>query len=130
MDQPRQTDRRDFIKLAGAATAITALGVPRVFGAAGNNHKLQIALIGCGGRGTGAVVDALLTVVDNRKPDRYGPSGRLLPPVAGIEIDTGCCRQVFVAADIVRVRIRPRQGPVLYHGSRWVAGTNRYAAIQ
>jgi hypothetical protein len=59
MDQPRQTDRRDFIKLAGAATAITVLGVPRVFGAAGNNHKLQIALIGCGGRGTGAVVDAL-----------------------------------------------------------------------
>jgi predicted dehydrogenase len=55
------TDRRDFIKFAGAgaATALSALAVPRVFGAAGANHQLQIALIGCGGRGTGAVVDAL-----------------------------------------------------------------------
>src|SRR4051812_34793830 len=55
----RGSDRRDFIKLAGAATAVAALGAPRVFGQAGNNHQLQIALIGCGGRGTGAVVDAL-----------------------------------------------------------------------
>src|SRR5262249_37481291 len=54
-----QTDRREFIKLAGAATALSALTVPRVFAQAGNNHNLQIALIGCGGRGTGAVVDAL-----------------------------------------------------------------------
>jgi hypothetical protein len=55
------SDRRDFIKFAGAgaATALSALTAPRVFGAAGNNHQLQIALIGCGGRGTGAVVDAL-----------------------------------------------------------------------
>jgi predicted dehydrogenase len=53
------TDRRDFIKLAGAATALSAITVPRVFGKAGIDHKLQIALIGCGGRGTGAVADAL-----------------------------------------------------------------------
>jgi predicted dehydrogenase len=57
--QHRQTDRRQFIKYAGAATALSALSMPRVFGQAGINHKLQIALIGCGGRGTGAVVDAL-----------------------------------------------------------------------
>src|ERR1700704_5114037 len=59
MNQQRQTDRREFIKYAGAATALTALTVPRVFGDAGVGHSLQIALIGCGGRGTGAVVDAL-----------------------------------------------------------------------
>jgi predicted dehydrogenase len=59
MDQQRQTDRREFIKYAGAATALTALTVPRVFGQAGVGHTLQIALIGCGGRGTGAVADAL-----------------------------------------------------------------------
>jgi predicted dehydrogenase len=53
------TDRRDFIKYAGAATALSALTVPRVFGQAGVGHTLQIVLIGCGGRGTGAVVDAL-----------------------------------------------------------------------
>ena len=57
--QQHQTDRREFIKYAGAATALSALAVPRVFGSAGVNHNLQIALIGCGGRGTGAVVDAL-----------------------------------------------------------------------
>src|SRR4051812_13330340 len=59
MNQQNQTGRREFIKLAGAATALTALNVPRVFGQAGVNQKMQIALIGCGGRGTGAVVDAL-----------------------------------------------------------------------
>ena len=57
--QARQTDRREFIKYAGAATALSALAVPRVFASAGADHKLQIALVGCGGRGTGAVVDAL-----------------------------------------------------------------------
>ncbi len=57
--QQHQTDRREFIKYAGAATALSALVVPRVFGSAGVNHNLQIALVGCGGRGTGAVVDAL-----------------------------------------------------------------------
>jgi predicted dehydrogenase len=55
----RQTDRREFIKIAGAATALSTLAVPRVFAQAGANHNLQIALVGCGGRGTGAVVDAL-----------------------------------------------------------------------
>jgi hypothetical protein len=54
-----QTDRRDFIKYAGAATALSALAAPRVFASAGVNHNLQVALVGCGGRGTGAVVDAL-----------------------------------------------------------------------
>src|SRR6187200_280329 len=60
MDQKiHQTDRRDFLKLAGAATALTAFTAPRVFGSAGTNQSFQIALVGCGGRGTGAVVDAL-----------------------------------------------------------------------
>ena len=59
MTKQHLTDRRDFIKYAGAATALSALTVPRVFGQAGLGHTLQIALIGCGGRGTGAVADAL-----------------------------------------------------------------------
>ena len=33
--------------------------MPRVFGQTGVNHSLQLALIGAGGRGTGAVADAL-----------------------------------------------------------------------
>jgi predicted dehydrogenase len=59
VDQQRQTDRREFIKYAGAATALSAIAAPRVFASTGVDHKLQIALVGCGGRGTGAVVDAL-----------------------------------------------------------------------
>jgi predicted dehydrogenase len=59
VDQQRQTDRREFMKYAGAATALSALAAPRVFASTGVDHKLQIALVGCGGRGTGAVVDAL-----------------------------------------------------------------------
>lgn len=40
-------------------TALSMLTVPKVFGQAGNNHSLQLALIGAGGRGTGAVTDAI-----------------------------------------------------------------------
>jgi predicted dehydrogenase len=57
--QPFQSDRRQFIKYTGAISALTALNVPRVFGQAGADHSLQLALIGAGGRGTGAVADAL-----------------------------------------------------------------------
>jgi predicted dehydrogenase len=60
--QNNQSDRREFIKLAGAVGAVSAfssLKAPRVFGQAGANHSLQLALIGAGGRGTGAVVDAI-----------------------------------------------------------------------
>ena len=42
-----------------AASALTGLSVPLVH--AGETNTIQIALIGCGGRGTGAVGDALST---------------------------------------------------------------------
>lgn len=58
-EQQHTSDRREFIKYAGAATAFAALNVPRAFGSTGVNHKLQLAIVGCGGRGTGAVVDAM-----------------------------------------------------------------------
>jgi predicted dehydrogenase len=54
-----QADRRQFIKVAGAVSALSALNVPRVFAQAGAKNELQLALIGAGGRGTGAVVDAI-----------------------------------------------------------------------
>ena len=54
-----QTNRRQFIKVAGAISALGALHAPRVFAKAGSDHTLQLALIGAGGRGTGAVADAL-----------------------------------------------------------------------
>jgi predicted dehydrogenase len=54
-----QADRRHFIKVAGAAGALAALNAPRVFAQAGSKNELQMALIGAGGRGTGAVIDAV-----------------------------------------------------------------------
>lgn len=54
--------RRDFLKHTGRITAASVLAsmvVPRVHAA--ENNTIQLALIGCGGRGTGAVRDALNT---------------------------------------------------------------------
>ncbi|MCW5767040.1 MAG: Gfo/Idh/MocA family oxidoreductase, partial [Phycisphaeraceae bacterium] len=61
--------RREFVAGAGAAAAGLALGSGAAFGAAGarasvsrtyaRNERLRVGLIGCGGRGTGAAVDAL-----------------------------------------------------------------------
>lgn len=53
------TNRRSFIKSAGAASALTALAVPRVFAQHGADNTIQLALVGSGGRGSGAAVDAL-----------------------------------------------------------------------
>ncbi len=52
--------RREFLKHTGriaAASALAAVAVPHVH--AGENNTIRVALIGCGGRGTGAAADAL-----------------------------------------------------------------------
>jgi predicted dehydrogenase len=54
--------RRDFLKTGGAVAAAAALAqaaAPLVH--AGEENTIQVALIGCGGRGTGAAENALLT---------------------------------------------------------------------
>ncbi len=51
------TSRRDFLKVSGATLAAGALRVPAVHAA--GSDEIRIGLIGCGGRGTGAVTDAL-----------------------------------------------------------------------
>ncbi|MCY2996443.1 MAG: Gfo/Idh/MocA family oxidoreductase [Planctomycetota bacterium] len=56
----RGTSRREFLKNSGtiaAATTLAGLAVPRVHAA--ENNTIQVALIGCGGRGTGAAANAL-----------------------------------------------------------------------
>ncbi|WP_146451817.1 Gfo/Idh/MocA family protein [Bythopirellula polymerisocia] len=60
-----QSDRRQFIKIAGAASALSTLTLPSVHAAEGAGNKIQLALIGCGGRGTGAAGDALYVKNDN-----------------------------------------------------------------
>src|SRR5437867_8908999 len=55
--------RREFLKTTGKAAAVSALAgviLPQVHAAEGNS--LQIALVGCGGRGTGAAGNALSTI--------------------------------------------------------------------
>ncbi len=54
--------RRDFLKKSGvvlAGTALAGVAVPHVH--AGEDNTIKIALIGCGGRGTGAMFEALST---------------------------------------------------------------------
>jgi predicted dehydrogenase len=59
--QPRKSSRREFLKrggeVAAGATLAASLVVPRVH--AGEDNEIRLALIGCGGRGSGAVRDAL-----------------------------------------------------------------------
>jgi predicted dehydrogenase len=61
MNQPSSlTSRRDFIINTGKIAAVGALAgvaIPHVHAA--ENNTIQIALIGCGGRGTGAAANAL-----------------------------------------------------------------------
>jgi predicted dehydrogenase len=54
------TSRREFLKSTGrvaTASAVMAGIVPRIY--AGVNNTIRIALIGCGGRGTGAAANAM-----------------------------------------------------------------------
>jgi predicted dehydrogenase len=52
--------RRELIQTSGkiaAASALAGLAIPHVH--AGENNTIQVALVGCGGRGTGAAEDAM-----------------------------------------------------------------------
>lgn len=54
------TSRREFLKNTGrvaAASALVGAAIPYVH--AGEDNTIQVALIGCGGRGTGAAADAM-----------------------------------------------------------------------
>ncbi len=60
MNNTNPTTRREFLKTTGrfaAASALAGVIVPTVHAA--ENNTIQIALIGCGGRGTGAAINAL-----------------------------------------------------------------------
>jgi predicted dehydrogenase len=56
------TSRREFLRLTGQTVAVSALAtlaVPHCHAA--ENSTIKLALVGCGGRGTGAVDNALVT---------------------------------------------------------------------
>lgn len=67
-DSPSSTSRREFIKQTStfaAASALAGVVLPHVHAA--ENNTIQLALVGCGGRGTGAAVDALSVKVGPMK---------------------------------------------------------------
>ncbi|TWT29417.1 Gfo/Idh/MocA family protein [Blastopirellula retiformator] len=59
-ERPDSTEnRRNFIKTAGAASALAAFAVPTVHAEEKEINTIQVALVGCGGRGSGAAADCL-----------------------------------------------------------------------
>ena len=94
--QPQSTSRREFLKTTGrvaAATALTAANVPLVHAA--EDNTLRLALIGCGGRGTGAIADAFsvkhvpvkLVAMADVFPDRLAESYKTLTESHADQID-------------------------------------------
>ena len=67
MNSPSQFDsaarlsRRSFLRRSAAVTAVSALPIERFAFGAANNDVLKIAAVGVGGRGSGAVSQALNT---------------------------------------------------------------------
>jgi predicted dehydrogenase len=57
--EPKKPSRRDFLSLGGkvaAGSALAGVAIPHVH--AGEDNTIRLALIGCGGRGSGAAVNA------------------------------------------------------------------------
>ncbi len=92
--------RRSSLTLAGAAAAVNFPLLSAVH-AAGRETEIKIGLIGCGGRGTGAVLDAL------------GAATKVIYPTAGYhteDVATGAKRerkgiQVVALADLFEDRL-------------------------
>ena len=95
------TTRREFMKTAGKAAALTALAAPSIpFVHAAGDETIQAALVGCGGRGTGAIADALATrplgpiklvamadVFENRLKSSYNRINQRLPDQVDVPED-------------------------------------------
>ena len=75
MDDSIQANRRKFLKTGGAAAAVASLPIATHAQVAGQS-EIKVALVGCGGRGTGAVSQTLnvegskLVAVADAFPDK------------------------------------------------------------
>jgi myo-inositol 2-dehydrogenase / D-chiro-inositol 1-dehydrogenase len=108
------TTRRDFLKtsstaLAGAALA-APLAVPRP-GYAAEDNTIKIALVGCGGRGTGAAANALstkgptkLVALADVFPERIEKTHKILSEKFAAQVDVPPERR-FVGFDAFRKAI-------------------------
>ena len=102
--------RRELLKTSGKVAAAAALAgtmVPAVHAA--EDNTIQVALIGCGGRGTGAAVNALSTTSGPIKlvamadvfENRLGSSHQMLSKRFGDNVDVPKDRQ-FIGFDAYR----------------------------
>jgi predicted dehydrogenase len=108
--------RREFLKWSGvlaagsAAGALAGVAIPRVH--AGEDNTIRLALIGCGGRGSGAVGNALevpgggvkLAVMADLFQDRLDSAHANLSKTFGEKVDVPKDRQ-FVGFDAYRKAI-------------------------
>ncbi|MHB8902968.1 MAG: Gfo/Idh/MocA family protein [Thermoguttaceae bacterium] len=105
--------RRDFVKWSGklaGVSALAAVAVPRVH--AGEDNTIRLALIGCGGRGSGAAANALTVPNGNAKlvamadvfPERLTLSQKALAQEFGAAVDVPAERQ-FLGFDAYRKAI-------------------------
>lgn len=56
---PTAESRRSFLAKSAAGAALAAVAIPQSAHAAGADDTLRVGLVGCGGRGAGAAIDAL-----------------------------------------------------------------------
>jgi predicted dehydrogenase len=119
------TPRREFIKSTvkfAAASALAGVAIPRVFAA--EDSTIRLALIGCGGRGSGAVANAMsagglvlggsggpasggpiqLVAMADLIPARVEQSHKALTEILGDKIDVPKERQ-FIGFDAYRKAI-------------------------
>src|SRR5438132_14232613 len=99
---PGGLSRRELMKKSGRiamASALAGVALPGVY--AGENNTIQLALVGCGGRGTGAAINALATQSGPTKlvamadvfPERLGPSYQQIKRPFAEKIDVPKDRQ-------------------------------------
>ncbi len=112
-NSPLPTSRRVFLKSTGrlaAATALTGVALPHVHAA--EDNTIRLAIIGCGGRGTGAVANALdapggpvkLVAMADLFPDKLNSSHKNLSEKYGAKVDVPRDRQ-FLGFDAYRKAI-------------------------
>ncbi len=116
------TTRRKFLSRSGgiaATTALSGVAIPNVHAA--GSDKIQLALIGCGGRGSGAVANAMeaddgihLTAMADLFQDRLDRSRDVLAKKFENRVDVPGARQ-FLGFDAFKQAIdslRPDSGDV------------------
>ncbi len=128
---PAPSSRRDFLKTSAAvagATLASGLAVPLVH--AGGSDVLKVGLVGCGGRGTGAAMQAVradknckLVALGDAFPDRLEECRKTLEGTSDIAdriaVDpdhrfTGfdAYKQVIAAVDVVLLATPPGFRPI------------------